>query len=493
MVKPVVSAAPAPWSWSAPLHRSRCGASHRRRAVPCQDASLTASLRSADGVAVALMAVADGHGGSRYWLSDVGSRLACELAIRIAAQDLADQPLAGGGPAGREAVRRWLAEELPPRLLAAWHTAIEADWRARPLPAVHAGEAFSSQTYGSTLALVVLTPHWWAHTGLGDWDLVLLSNGRPDRIVSQETGDDLHGEATESLCLARASHCFAARTAVYPLSGDQRQACGLVLSTDGLRKSCATDADHLALSRFLLEEAQPEQAATAAETSRLDASLDRISREGSGDDVSVAIACFGALQPGTPPSRASEQPASRPLPAPPPLPPLPPETMEAQARPRRRGVALVWPISLLLLGSCGLAALAWLRLLPAWHHAPAPTARANPPAAVLTAEQQQGLRREIKRLCSHSERIAANLNARNSQFRATGTGPAPTPQQLLLQHDWLGALIALSRPGAPGLAPLQSCPELEKALRQHWQTTLQLSPQPGQAVNLRTVEAQQAR
>lgn len=183
----MVSSNQGPGSWSAPLHRSRSGASHQRRGVPCQDSSLTGTLRSADGLAIGLMAVADGHGGSRYWLSDVGSRLACELAIQLASQDLAGQPLEKNGPDQLQAVYRWLAYELPERIVTAWQEAIRADWQTRQLPPEQQGETFSPQTYGTTLALVIMTPRWWAHTGLGDWDLVLLSSDQPDCIISQET------------------------------------------------------------------------------------------------------------------------------------------------------------------------------------------------------------------------------------------------------------------------------------------------------------------
>ena len=43
-----------------------------------------------------LMAVADGHGGRRYRRSEVGSRLACETALAVAAAALAAAP---AGPA----------------------------------------------------------------------------------------------------------------------------------------------------------------------------------------------------------------------------------------------------------------------------------------------------------------------------------------------------------------------------------------------------------
>ena len=67
--------------WALPLCRSRIGAAHRRRGLPCQDASLSASLPSGDGLPVQVMAVADGHGHRLHWRSEVGSRLACQVAI----------------------------------------------------------------------------------------------------------------------------------------------------------------------------------------------------------------------------------------------------------------------------------------------------------------------------------------------------------------------------------------------------------------------------
>ena len=473
----------APWSWSPQLHRSRRGASHKRRGLPCQDSSLTASLRSADGLAIGLMAVADGHGGSRYWLSDVGSRLACELAIRIASIELARQRLGSPGPAQLEEMRRWLADEFPKQLLASWREAIQSDWEKRTLPPDHQGEVFSAQTYGSTLALVVLTPQWWGHTGLGDWDLVLLSNDQPDQIISQETGDGFHGEATESLCLTRANDCFKARTAIYPLTGDRRQACGLVLSTDGVRKSCTADADHLALARYLLEEAQPPQAPASGETSRLDPSLDRISSEGSGDDVSVAIACFGNLRPGVPAKPALEQPE---------LPPPPPELRRPSAiarlpsglasKTKRQPVSspsrllrqTMVPIVLLLAFGCGLAALAWLRLLPPWNRTPGAVAALEPQPQGLLAAERQAVLKQIKKLCSQPELIEPSLKARKSQFSQLQNNPAERTR-VLKDKDWLGVLIALNQPenlltrNHRNKRDLQACPQLQEALRQHWQ------------------------
>jgi len=412
--------------------------------------------------------VADGHGGSRYWLSEVGSRLACELAIEHAARHLRQKRLRGGDPAGLASLHHWLAQELPEQVVAAWQQAIQADWQGRTLPPEHQGEPFSIQTYGSTLALVVLTPQWWAHTGLGDWDLVLLSDDQPDRIISQEAGEGLHGEATESLCLPRASRCFAARTALHHLS----QPCGLVLSTDGLRKSCATDADHLALCRFLLEEAQPHEASAAAETSRLDTSLDRISREGSGDDVSVAIACFGTLQP-----------IATNLPELPPLPVLDVTEPEHQLlgralaakpptqRPRpkaRRADSLLITLLLALAIASGLFAFGWLKRIPSQTR-PAPQASTTSDSPKLNNQQTKAVRSKATNLCNKpSDLIMSTLNKRKDVARKSATQP-DLLNQLLNNKDWQGSLIYLNRsPTRPAGPTSPPCPELSQALQLYW-------------------------
>jgi hypothetical protein len=418
------------------------------------------------------MAVADGHGGSRYWLSDVGSRLACELVLRIASEDLTSQRLGASGAAALEEVRYWLARDLPERLLAAWQAAIAADWHSRELPEAHAGEAFSAKFYGTTLALVVLTPRWWGHTGLGDWDLVLLSNDQPDQIISQEAGDGLQGEATESLCLAKATDCFVTRTEVYDLSKYRSSPFGLLLSTDGVRKSCTADADHLALSRFLLEEAQPLHASAAGEILLLDASLDRISREGSGDDVSVALACFGRLRTeavrresvATEPTRLELDPS--PLPQPP-LPALANDDVLMARERRQRRQSLISLPALVGLVAMGALAVGGFQLLRVWPRAQAPADTPTPQIPVLSPAGQVGLQLEIKRLCGEPELIESTLRNRRSQFQISGADPETT-DLLLAAGDWLGGLIALSRPGGQGLGTLEPCPKLAAALSQHW-------------------------
>ena len=271
--------------WIRPSCDSRTGASHLRRGLPCQDASGFAGFRDAAGTPVQVLVVSDGHGGSRYARSAVGARLACEVAMGELRQALATAPV--DDPAALADWRRWLAEELPARIVAAWLREVERHWRADP---AGDGSGFSPVVYGATLGVLLLTPSWWAHTGLGDWDLVRIEAAGGEALLSEEPEGEAAGEATFSLCLPRAERHFASRTALLPLTADTAP-FALLLCSDGLRKSCGSDADFQTLCRYLVGLA-PE--ADQADSTELAEALDHISRQGSGDDISVALARWAA-------------------------------------------------------------------------------------------------------------------------------------------------------------------------------------------------------
>lgn len=278
-------------SWSIPEVNTRTGASHARRDVVCQDASGWGSLKDRSGHPVYLMVVADGHGGKRYIHSDVGSRLACELSLNLVAEQLRQW-----GSVGRDAVQRWqewLEGTFPKALHQRWQSAVETHWYKESTKRESSESTYSPLSYGSTIALVMMTPTWWAHTGLGDWDLVRIGSDGDVKLVNEEKEEDQNGgESTYSLCLSNAPRHFAARTAVH-LIKEQEQAFSLLLSTDGVRKSCSTDADFFSIASYLCEEKKQPQANS---TIQLNADLDRISSQGSGDDVSVAIGRWTQLE-----------------------------------------------------------------------------------------------------------------------------------------------------------------------------------------------------
>ncbi len=425
--------------WQPATACSRPGAAHQRRGQGSQDWAATTQLRSREGLPLQLLAVADGHGGRRYTRSATGSRLACESALAAAAAALAEQPL-GQGSATLEAWRRWLAVELPQQIQADWLEAIERDWERRQREESQ-GEgqdepaAFSPLLYGTTLALVVLTPRWWGHTGLGDWDLVRVEVEGAAQLLSEErAAADVPGEATASLCLPEAAALWAPRAALHPLPARQGS-FSLLLSTDGIRKSCATDADFLALAAHLAQGTAPGD----AELAEL---LDRISREGSGDDVSLALAHW----------RGPEHPLERPP-----------------------GQAVRAPLAV---GVVALAATAGLAAgLLALRRPPPPKPAAVPSLPAGPSPPPPLVRQEVQRLCGQSPAaILGTLRSRRAQFEELRSGRL-TPAALLAaaDEDPLGALIGASFDpaqrtmvqGTPR-GGLRLCAALELALQQQW-------------------------
>lgn len=302
-----------------------------------------------------LLVISDGHGGARHWRSDAGSHLACAVALREGARSLAAAATAEASATGSGAAGwgDWLERQLPARIVAAWRLAVLEHLRTHPEdsdspadgePATPegAGQPFdiaeeeALQAYGATLGLLVLTPRWWGHTGLGDWDLVRLE-GRGDAaldaaaaasagaaLLSEEPWLEGGGEATFSLCMQRCERLFPSRSALHRLDRSAPP-FQLLLSTDGIRKSCGSDADFLTLAAHL---ADLPAGTPAAEDEQLAEALDHISREGSGDDVTAVIAHWG-IEPHPPeaPSGLVGEGGGGPLilqPPPPPPPPAPP-------------------------------------------------------------------------------------------------------------------------------------------------------------------------
>ena len=413
-------------SWAVPELSRVIGASHQRQGRPCQDAVLARELQDRHGERLQLMAVADGHGGARYHRSEVGSRLACEQVAAVIRDHLTHCPLSD------PTWETWLQQELPPLVQSRWLQAIETDWQEQP----SAGEAFSALTYGTTLGVVLMSRHWWAAGGLGDWDLLAVPAEGTPTLLNQEPELGGGSEATASLCLDQAPALWRQRCQLVTLEPDQSPLT-LLLSSDGLRKSCATDEDYRVLGAYLcgLDGAAPDVEG-GGEPADLEGALERITREGSGDDISVAIGRWIEEAQETvernervPVPEARTTRGQR----------LAAETPE----PPRRRRPWSWLILLGLAGAIGLAL---------WHRQRAlvPTAADTDTTAVMPAIDRRGkagLLLKINELCRlDSEIRRATLRTRRETFEGLHAGRQDR-RSLLRQaaQDPLGALIAWSQ------------------------------------------------
>ena len=249
------------------------GAAHRRRGVGCQDFSLVRELRGPSGTSLQLLAVADGHGGQRYRYSATGSRLACEAAADAIIAAMKKTPLGD-----QTAWTRLLNHDLPIAIEEQWLQAIHRDWLRKPEAA---DQSFCPTVYGSTLGLVLLAPGWWGCSGVGDWDLVRVT-GDGAELLSTENAQAGSREATASLCLAEAPVRWSERAQLRPVDRHDPP-FALLISTDGVRKSCATDPDFLELCRQIVPLGDGQHLADG---------LAEISAGGSGDDLSIAVSCW---------------------------------------------------------------------------------------------------------------------------------------------------------------------------------------------------------
>lgn len=233
------------------------GAVHIRRGTPNQDA--IACRRHEDSV---LLAVADGHGAPQHYRSDIGAAYAVETAL----QCLED--------------RTFPLDDLPAAIVAAWRKAVLAHAGAQEGDDWILPEEEQVLAYGSTLLAVRIASDVIA-VQIGDGDILF---GGGERGVWRPLPDDADtpGESTHSLCQSNAP----ARFRSVRLDGEAVDF--VMLSTDGLGKSFASEAD-----LFKVAETYRAQACSG-ELERigrdLEAWLEEASRRGSGDDATLLVA-----------------------------------------------------------------------------------------------------------------------------------------------------------------------------------------------------------
>jgi len=248
------------------------GASHERSRKPCQDAvAIWSGTFQAEPVMV--MAVADGHGDRRHDLSHRGAALAVEAAVDEVVQTLSFAS-AGEG--------RTSDAPLTARITDRWARKVLAD--AAGTGGAPEGDPHPVLTrYGTTLLLAVATRERILLAQLGDGDiLVVRPGGRVESPLEKDPA--LLGSVTHSLSSRYVQECW--HTAEIPGSGGGV----LLLATDGLSDSFAGpgEEEFLTFARSLVDRIREFGIERVAGS--LPAWLESFSRQGSGDDITVALA-----------------------------------------------------------------------------------------------------------------------------------------------------------------------------------------------------------
>ncbi|WP_188312082.1 PP2C family serine/threonine-protein phosphatase [Salinarimonas soli] len=272
-----MSDAPLPASLWSVGGASVPGASHLRRGAPNQDAIAYAP---SDGTGrVAILAVADGHGSAAHPRSASGSRIAVDAARDVLGEALADEAAPLPDPM-----------VLGTRMVRLWRERVGAHLVRHPCHPHEVRTGDPLHLYGTTLIAAAATPRGLLLLQLGDGDLVVrFADGRVERPLPEDRG--LVGDQTYSLCLPNAERRL--RTAIIP---DPAAIDFLMLSTDGLSKSFAHEADFLRLAGTWSLSLQT--IGLGGVLAALPGWLAAASERGSGDDMTLGFLLRTAPSPG---------------------------------------------------------------------------------------------------------------------------------------------------------------------------------------------------
>ncbi len=273
------------------------GAIHERSGAPNQDA-----LRwwSAEGERpLAVLCVADGHGGSEYTRSHIGARRAVQEAQMLLVGEVMPRVLDGNAMKDLARFKRQLGEQMPKLLVSRWRASIyehatdipisenetpNADGEAAAQPNAAKPDTPVEQRYGATLLAALLTPELHFYIQLGDGDILTVSADGEVTRPPGLTDSHLIANHTTSLCSKEAWRFV--RINFQPIV--ERPPVLVMLATDGYANSFADDADFEQVARDLYAAIQQDGPAAVAD--QLPDWLEATSKGGSGDDISVVVA-----------------------------------------------------------------------------------------------------------------------------------------------------------------------------------------------------------
>ena len=280
------------------------GESHKADNKPCQDASFSAVYD--DGLAIAI--VCDGHGGERYFRSDVGSRMATEViseSVKTFVENV-DKTMFIGNPfiaeeaiTSEEVVKKQTPVDIAFRQLFSsiiyqWNQKIAehaantavSEWEQEHVPQKYLDELKTSETfeklYGCTLMVYVQTPDYWFAFHLGDGKCVSFHQEGDLWQMPIPWDERCFLNKTTSLCDSNAINEFR-----YCYEGDGKFPMAVFLGSDGMDDSFGEDPNlvnfYIQVVKMLVTEGRE------ATIKSIESDLPQLSKIGSKDDMSVAF------------------------------------------------------------------------------------------------------------------------------------------------------------------------------------------------------------
>jgi hypothetical protein len=247
------------------------GAAHERSGMPNQDA-----IHWLGDGSLLVLAVADGHGSTRYPRSHVGASLAVETATQLVHDFLAGQSDAQNLSVVKRAAEEW----LPRALVRAWQEAVGQHIKANPSSE---GE-LDVTAYGATILTVAVADRFVLYLQLGDGEILTVNEqGTVSKPLIKD--DRLFANETTSLCTPDAWSDF--RVSFQPITHEHPAL--ILLATDGYPNSFRDEAGFLKVGTDILQTIRAEGLGRVKDN--LEVWLSDSTRAGSGDDVTLGILC----------------------------------------------------------------------------------------------------------------------------------------------------------------------------------------------------------
>ncbi len=249
------------------------GESHIQNGIVCQDSS---GVYTCEDFAIAV--VADGHGSKKHFRSDAGSRIAVKVTMGLMKnymqrKDFSSQFLQHPN---------FILQQMEKQVLMKWREAVLEYHQENPLSDEEIEEhqlrdkkVKVETIYGSTVLAAVLAKDFSFGLVLGDGGFVVMDEVGEMSIPVEDQNS--HANYTSSLCNTNAINYFE-----HWFTKDKPEA--LFVSTDGLFKSFASEADFLTYHGLITKMFDNEDRMKTSLTKN----FKKRTRDGSGDDISLS-------------------------------------------------------------------------------------------------------------------------------------------------------------------------------------------------------------
>ncbi len=282
------------------------GESHIASGKVCQDYSYSKIYENGNAIAI----VCDGHGGKRYFRSDVGAKIAAKVAeIKVNGfiEQVGSALLKGTSFTHRATISEQMAKGdfaksnqidkafrwLFGSIISEWNTIIRAHAECNPLTEVERdgledrwimefeGKNNLEKVYGCTLMVYLSTRAYWFAFQIGDGKCFALdSEGEWSEPIPWDERCFLN--KTTSICDSGAIDEFR-----YCYSGDGSFPAAIILGSDGIDDSFGAEVNqenfYVQILKSLVKEGLDKTISEIATT------LPQLSKIGSQDDMSIAM------------------------------------------------------------------------------------------------------------------------------------------------------------------------------------------------------------